>query len=126
MKKLLKVVGVLLLIIVGLVALTRGVTGIGVLDLARPQMPVILAAACMVIAVHFLRSAVPAFSSATHEATDIQTRLVLRLVISALVGGVVYAGVLLLVARKTVLSDLRSLVREIRSKAPATAEVVQG
>ena len=114
------------LVIVGLVAWTRRVTGIGVLDLARPQMPVVLAAACMVIAVYALRAALPAFTSATHSAGDIQTRLLGRLVLSAVVGGVVYAGVLMLVARKTVLADLRSLVREIRSKAPKTVEVVQG
>ena len=102
------------IIITGLVALTRGVTGIGLLDLARPQMPVVLAVACMVIAVYFLRSAVPAFTSPTYETADIRTRLLERLALSAVVGGVVYAGVLLLVARNTVLADLRSLVREIR------------
>jgi len=106
------------LVIVGLVALTRGVTGIGVLDLARPQWPVVFAAVCMLITVYFLRSAVPAFSPATYEAAEVQGRLLLRLVLSALAGGAVYAGALLVVGRGRVLADIRSLLREIRSKTP--------
>ena len=106
------------IVIVGLVALTRGVTGVSVLDLARPQLPVVLATASMLVAVYLLRNALPVIS------TDGQasTRLVLRLVLSALTGCLVYAGILLLVARDTVLADIRSLVREIRNKTPEVAE----
>jgi teichuronic acid exporter len=109
-------------VIVGLVAMTWRITGVGVLDLARPQWPVALAAACMLTAVYFLRSAVPAFSLATHEADEVQARLLLRLVLSALAGGAVYAGVLLLVGRNRVLADIRSLLREIRNKTPESVE----
>jgi teichuronic acid exporter len=110
------------LIIVGLVALTRGVTGVGVLDLARPQWPVALAAACMVVALYHVRSAVPAFEPAAHAADAVRARLLLRLVLSVLAGGAVYAGVILLVGRDRVLADVRALVREVRNKTPETHE----
>ena len=108
------------LVIVGLIALTRGVTGVGVLDLAKPQWPVVLAAGCMLAVLYNLRSAIPALSSATHDAAEVQGRLVLRLVLSVLTGASVYAGVVLLVGRDRVLADVRVLLREVRNKTPET------
>ena len=104
------------LVIVGLVALTRPITGVGVLDLARPQWSVALAAVVMMFAVWLVRSPIPRLDPTLYEAADVRFRLVLRLVLSIVVGAAVYAGVMVLVARRTVLADLVRLYKELRGR----------
>jgi O-antigen/teichoic acid export membrane protein len=102
-------------VLVGLlVGLTRRVTGVGLLALARPQLPLVGAVAFMTVCVLAVRwvlgdDHLPGDFPATAWAW-------LRLLASVVVGGAAYAGVLLTLARRTVLADLLALVRKLRHR----------
>ena len=85
-----------------LVTRTRSLTGIGLLDLWRAQRPI-------VGAVLFMSACVLAVRWALSDA-----EAWLRLGLTIATGVVVYAGVLLALARDTVLADLRLLLRQLR------------
>jgi O-antigen/teichoic acid export membrane protein len=89
-----------------LVALTRALTGVGVLDLLRAQVPIVGAVLFMAGCVLAVHGAMNEFKAGP------------RLVVSIVVGAAAYAGVLLLLARRTVLADLLLLVRQLRGKSP--------
>jgi hypothetical protein len=92
------------LVVGSLVALTRRLTGVGLGALVwaqRQVMGAVLFMAGVVLAVRW-------------GMADCE-RVWLRLVVSIATGVVVYAGVMLALARKTVLAAVRALVRELRS-----------
>src|SRR5262245_34595113 len=93
------------LMVAGLFMLTRHVTGVGLVGLLQVQAPILAAIACMTGAVLTVRWAL-----ADAEGTW------LRLGASIAAGALSYAGWMLLVARRTVLADLRSLWSELRGK----------
>jgi O-antigen/teichoic acid export membrane protein len=86
-----------------LVLRTRRLTGVGLLDLLRAQLPV-------VGAVLFMTGVVLALRWAMRDTAWPWLRLLLAIA----AGVLAYAGVLLALARHTVLADLRNLVRELR------------
>jgi O-antigen/teichoic acid export membrane protein len=102
-------------VLVGLlVALTRRITGVGLLALARAQAPVagavVFMAAC-VLAVQWALG-----DDRLPDDFPLRTWAWLRLAASILVGAVAYAGVLLALARRTILADLFGLVRQLRGR----------
>ena len=88
-----------------LLQLTRGVTGIGVVDVLRAQLPVLAGVAVMTGGVLALQ---------WHLRDD--PRVAVRLVAAIATGIATYAGWMLLTARRTVLADLRSLWLELRGR----------
>jgi O-antigen/teichoic acid export membrane protein len=82
---------------------TRGITGVGPLDLLRAQLPVLAAVAFMAGAVLLVQWSL----------TDVSGAAV-RLAAAVAAGAVAYAGWMLVTARRTVLADLRALLRELR------------
>jgi O-antigen/teichoic acid export membrane protein len=88
-----------------LLLLTKRHTGIGPLALLRPQLPVLGAVTFMGVAVWLTQYGLAGLD-----------RVALRLWIAVAVGALAYAGWLLATARRTVLADLRALVRELRGK----------
>ncbi len=91
------------LILACLVALTRRLTGVGLGALVWAQRTVVGAVLFMTVVVLAVR-----WGMADSE------RLWLRLVASIAAGMAAYAGVMLALARQTVLADVRALVREMR------------
>ena len=95
------------LIEVWIVHSTRHLTGCSVKDLAVAQLPVVMGviamAATTLMAKHLLSDVSPA---------------VLRLGATILVGAATYTSFMLLVARRTVVADLRMLLRELRRDQP--------
>jgi O-antigen/teichoic acid export membrane protein len=91
------------LTVAGLVYLTRNITGVGPLALLRAQLP-------LAGAVLFMTAAVLATQAALAQADSVA----LRLGASITVGAVAYGGILLALARRTVLADLRVLWRELK------------
>jgi hypothetical protein len=88
-----------------LLQVTRGVTGIGVADILRSQLPVLAGVAVMTVGVLIVQWAL-------YDDSRVGPRLM-----AAIVTGVtVYAGWILVTARRTVLSDLRSLWSELRGR----------
>ena len=88
-----------------LLQVTRGVTGIGVADILRSQLPVLAGVAVMTVGVLIVQWAL----------YD-DPRVGVRLVAAIVTGVTVYAGWMLLTARRTVLSDLRGLWSELRGR----------
>lgn len=93
------------ILVVGLLHLTRGVTGIGVVDVLRSQAPVLAGVAFMICCV-----------LAMQWALRDEPRPVTRLAAAIVTGVVSYAGWMLLTARRTVLADLRGLWIELRGR----------
>jgi O-antigen/teichoic acid export membrane protein len=89
--------------------LTRGLTGIGPLQLLRAQLPVLGAVALMTAAVLLAQWALGDTAPAA-----------VRLAVAIAVGAVAYAGYMLAAGRRTVLADLRGLLRELKGR-PAEA-----
>jgi O-antigen/teichoic acid export membrane protein len=86
-----------------LVHLTRSVTGVGLDDLLRAQLPVAGAALCMIGVVLAVQAALADASWPW-----------LRLGACIVAGAATYAGVMLVFARHTVLADVRRLMGEMR------------
>jgi O-antigen/teichoic acid export membrane protein len=97
------------LLVTVLLQATRGVTGIGVLDVLRSQLPVLAGVAVMTASVLLVQWAL---------ADD--SRSGARLAAAIATGALIYAGWMLATARATVLADLRGLWHELRGK-PARA-----
>ena len=93
------------LLVAGLLRLTRGVTGIGVMDVLRSQTPVLAGVGFMVCCV-----------LAVQWATRDDPRTAARLCAAVAAGVASYAGWMLLTARRTVLADVRGLWLELRGK----------
>ena len=91
------------LIVAALVVCTRSITGIGLLALLRVQVPVIGAVMVMAVVVLIVQGCLNSILEPW-----------LRLVAAISAGAVSYAGVMLLLARRTVLADLLALWREMR------------
>ncbi len=87
----------------GLVCCTRRLTGVGLADLVGAQLPVLAATA-------FMAAVVLAGQWCLRAAGPIGLRLGLTIAL----GAVAYGGFLGLVARKTVLADLRLFLRELK------------
>jgi O-antigen/teichoic acid export membrane protein len=85
---------------------TRGVTGVGPLALLRAQVPVLGAVAFMTAIVLLVQWAVGASVPAGA-----------RLAAAIVVGAVAYAGWMLVAGRRTVVADLRALLRELKGQA---------
>jgi PST family polysaccharide transporter/lipopolysaccharide exporter len=92
------------LIVACLVLLTRRLTGVGLVDLLRAQLPIVGAVLFMTAVVLALRWAMAGTPWPW-----------LRLLLAIAAGVLAYAGVLLALARHNVLADLSSLVRELRA-----------
>jgi O-antigen/teichoic acid export membrane protein len=94
------------IMVAALLLYTRGLTGVGPLALLRAQLPVLGAVGFMTAAVLLtqwaLTGAVPAGG---------------RLAASITVGAIAYAGWMLAAGRRTVLADLRALLRELKGQA---------
>jgi O-antigen/teichoic acid export membrane protein len=92
-------------IVAGFYHFTRRVTGVGLGHLLRAHAPVLGAVlvmvACVLLAQHAARGLEPAG---------------LRLALTVATGALVYAGVLMLFARRTVLADLLTLWAELRGR----------
>jgi hypothetical protein len=93
------------LILTVLLRLTKPQTGVGPLALLRVQLPVLAAVAFMVLAVWLTQSALARLD-----------QVGVRLAFTIVVGVLAYAGWLLATARRTVLADLRGLLRDLRGK----------
>jgi PST family polysaccharide transporter len=93
------------LLVVGLLRLTRGVTGIGVMDVLRSQAPVLAGVGFMVCCVLVVQWAI----------RD-DPRPAARLCAAVATGVASYAAWMLLTARGTVLADVRGLWLELRGK----------
>jgi teichuronic acid exporter len=91
------------LLVAGLLHLTRGVTGIGVMDVLRSQAPVLAGVGFMVCGVLVVQWAI----------RD-DPRTAARLGAAVATGVASYAGWMLLTARGTVLADVRGLWLELR------------
>jgi PST family polysaccharide transporter len=91
------------LIVGGLLLCTRRLTGVGPVDLLRPQVPVLAAVAFMAGVVWAVQWSLAG-----------PGQVPLRLGLAVAAGALAYAGFLLLVARRTVLADLRALWRELK------------
>jgi O-antigen/teichoic acid export membrane protein len=91
------------LVVSALFLLTRSLTGVGLGDLVRAQLPVVAAVLFMAVVVLLLRGALP-------EACPPWQRLLAAVV----AGAAAYAGALFALARRTVLADLSVLARELR------------
>jgi O-antigen/teichoic acid export membrane protein len=93
-------------LIIGVLAvLTRRLTGVGPLTLLWAQRPILGATLFMTSVVLIVRWSL--------EGSD---RPWLRLILCIVAGVAAYTGVLLALARSTVLADLRSLLRELRGE----------
>jgi O-antigen/teichoic acid export membrane protein len=84
---------------------TKPVTGVGPLDLVWAQLPVLGAVVFMAAAVLLARWALADSGQAG-----------VRLAVSIAVGAVAYAGWMLAAGRRTVLKDLRALLRELKGQ----------
>jgi O-antigen/teichoic acid export membrane protein len=93
------------LLVGGLIHCTRGVTGIGVRDVLRSQLPVLAGVACMVCCV-----------LAIEWVLRDDERIVLRLIAAIATGVATYTAWMLLTARRTVLADVRGLWLELRGR----------
>jgi PST family polysaccharide transporter/lipopolysaccharide exporter len=91
------------LVVGGLVILTRKLTGVGLVDLVRAQVPVLAAVAFMTAVVWVVQWCLDGSGQAQ-----------LRLALAIVAGALAYSGLLLALARHTVLADLRALWREAR------------
>lgn len=89
----------------GFIHATRHVTGVGLPALVRSQTPAILAVAGMAAVVLTVR-----WGLADWQRSD------LRLVLACAAGAVSYAAGLWVLARRTVLTDLWNLIRELRGQ----------
>jgi len=89
---------------------TRHLTGCGLKEIAIAQLPVVLGVVAMAAATLVAKQLFSDLSPA-----------VLRLAATVLVGAVTYVSFMLLVARRTVVADLRMLLRELKENAPERA-----
>jgi teichuronic acid exporter len=92
----------------GFVVLTRSVSGVGLWDLFRAQLPILAGVSLMILAVLAVRWSLPG---------DETPRAWGRFGLSVLTGVAVYGGFMLFFARRTVLADLGQLYRQLRGKA---------
>jgi O-antigen/teichoic acid export membrane protein len=92
--------------VAGLLWRTRALTGVGPLTLLRAQLPVLGAVAFMAVAVLLVQWALAGVTFAGA-----------RLAATVAVGAVAYAGWMLVAGRRTVLADLRAILREIKGQA---------
>ncbi len=88
---------------------TKPLTGVGPLDLLRAQLPVLGAVGLMAVAVLAVQWAL---ADSAHAGV--------RLAVSIAAGAAAYAGWMLAAGRRTVLADLRALLRELKG-APSAA-----
>ena len=95
------------LIDVWIVHSTRHLTGCSVKDLAVAQLPVVMGVIAMAVTTLMAKKLLADVSPA-----------VLRLGATIAVGAATYTGFMLLVARRTVVADLRMLLRELRRDEP--------
>lgn len=89
-----------------LVYLTRPVLGFGVVALARSQVPACAASAAMAIAVLGIQWCLPGAGRAP-----------LRLTLSVATGAAVYPAAVWMLARRTVVRDLRMMLQQLRDKS---------
>jgi O-antigen/teichoic acid export membrane protein len=97
-------------VVVGaLVSMTRGVTGVGLGDLLRVLASVFAAIGVMAAVVLSAAWCLSGLSSAA-----------LRLIVLISLGAITYAAAIWILARNTVLADVRTLWRELRGATPAS------
>jgi hypothetical protein len=95
------------IMLAGVIVLTKKHTGVGLFDLLYAQREIVAAVSCMVGVVLFVRWQL-----------DDPAQAWLRLLVAIVAGAVTYVGYLLIVARSLV-GDLKRLLREVRGNGNA-------